>query len=186
MSLIKKLPFRQSLSQEIANAEFAYAAGSRTASRTIFEFFLMVLFIGAITACEKKNPTELHDVHWDRDMCERCKMVVSDRQNATQVINPATGRSYMYDDIGCAVLWFKEEKIEWTDKAKIWVTDITTGKWIDARTAFYDTNNITSMAYGFGAHENKATIKEGEEIINFTEVSKRIFEMEANEKRKAH
>jgi len=143
-------------------------------------FLATVLLLG-FTACEKKNPTELHGVHWDRDMCERCKMVVSDRHHATQVVNPATGRSYMYDDMGCAVLWFKEDKIEWADKAKIWVTDIATGKWIDARTALYDTNNITSMAFGFGAHENNSTIKEGEEIINFTEVSRRIFEIEANQ-----
>jgi len=148
-------------------------------------FLATVLLLG-FTACEKKNPTDMHGVHWDRDMCERCKMVVSDRHHATQVINPATRRSYMYDDIGCAVIWFKEEKIEWADKAKIWVIDIATGKWIDARTALYDTNNITSMAFGFGAHENNSTIKEGEEVINFTEVSNRIFEIEANQNRKAH
>lgn len=147
--------------------------------------FSIVLFLG-LTACEKKNPTELHNVHWDRDMCERCKMVVSDRQHATQVINPSNGRSYMYDDIGCAILWFDEEKIEWADKAKIWVTDIRTGKWIDARTALYDTNNITSMAFGFGAHENNSTVKSGEEIIGFEEMSKRIFKIEENQNRRAY
>ena len=147
--------------------------------------FSIIILLG-LTPCEKKDATEIHNVHWDRDMCERCKMVVSDRQHATQVINPATRRSYMYDDIGCAVLWFEEEKIEWADKAKIWVTDITTGKWIDARTALYDTNNITSMAFGFGAHENNGTIKKGEETVNFVEISKRIFEIEASQNRRAY
>jgi len=150
-----------------------------------YGFFLIVLLLG-LTGCEKKNPTEMHGVHWDRDMCERCKMVVSDRHHAAQVINPANRRSYMYDDIGCAVLWFEEEKIGWISTAKIWVTDISTGKWIDAKTALYDTNNITSMAYGFGAHKDNSTIKAGEEVINFTEVSKRIFEIEANQNRKAY
>ena len=152
-------------------------------------FKLLILGVIALSfsACnEKSNADSIAKVHWDRDMCERCKMVVSDRQHAVQIINPVTGRSYMYDDIGCAVLWFEEEKIEWADKAKIWVTDITTGKWIDARTALYDTNNITSMAFGFGAHENNGTIKEGEETVNFTEASKRIFEIEANYNRKAY
>ena len=147
--------------------------------------FIIVLFLG-LTACDKKNPAELHGVHWDRDMCERCKMVVSDRQHATQVISPTNGRSYMYDDIGCAILWFDEEKIAWADKAKIWVTDITTGKWIDARTAVYDTNNITSMAFGFGAHENNSTMKAGEESIDFEEMSKRIFKIEAKQNRKTY
>lgn len=149
-------------------------------------FFLAIVLLFGFTACEKKSPTEMHGVHWDRDMCERCKMVVSDRRHAVQVINPATGRSTMYDDIGCALLWFEEEKIEWADKAKIWVTDITTEKWIDARIAYYDTNNITSMAYGFAAHENNSTIKAGEEMIDFSEVSKRIFEIEANQNRRTY
>jgi len=136
-----------------------------------------------MTACEKENTNGLHSVHWDRDMCERCKMVVSDRQHAAQVMNPKTKKSMMYDDIGCAILWFEEEKVAWANEAKIWVTDISTGKWIDARTALYDTNNITSMAYGFGAHENNSSIKSGEEIIDFKEMSKRIFKIEAQQNR---
>jgi len=148
-------------------------------------FLATVLLLG-FAGCEKKDPTEMRGVHWDRDMCERCKMVVSDRHHAVQVINTVNGRSYMYDDIGCVVLWFDDEKIDWAPKAKIWITDIKTGKWIDARTALYDTHNITPMAYGFGAHENNSTIKVGEEIINFEEVSKRIFEIEENKNRKAY
>ena len=148
-------------------------------------FLATVLLLG-FTGCEKKSPTEMRDVHWDRDMCVRCKMVVSDRHHAVQVINTENGRSYMYDDIGCVVLWFDDEKIDWASKSKIWITDVSTGKWIDARTALYDTHNITPMAYGFAAHESNSTIKAGEEIINFEEVSKRIFEIEENKNRKAY
>lgn len=148
--------------------------------------FLATLLLLGFTACEKKDPTELHRVHWDRDMCERCKMVVSDRSHSVQVINTVNRRAYMYDDIGCMVLWFEEEKAEWISKAKIWVTDTTTEKWIDAKTALYDTNNITSMAYGFSAHESDSSIKAGEEIISFVEMSKRIFKIEANQNRKAY
>ena len=148
--------------------------------------FLAIVILLGFTGCEKKDPTEMHGVHWDRDMCVRCKMVVSDRHHAVQVINTENGRSYMYDDIGCVVLWFDDEKIDWAPKAKIWITDIATGQWIDARTAFYDTHNITPMAYGFGAHENNSTIKAGEEIIGYEEVSKRIFEIEENKNRKAY
>ena len=31
-------------------------------------------------ACEKKAETGVAEVHWDRDMCSRCVMVVSDRK----------------------------------------------------------------------------------------------------------
>ena len=136
-------------------------------------FLLTLSFYG----CEKKSTTELSKVHWDRDMCARCVMVVSDRANTVQVRNPDTGKTYMFDDLGCAVLWFEEEKIAWKNKAVIWINDNQTGKWINARTAFYDADNITPMDYGFAAHKEKVSIKKGKEVIPFKEVEKRILKM---------
>ncbi|HIP60277.1 MAG TPA: hypothetical protein EYH01_07625, partial [Campylobacterales bacterium] len=88
-------------------------------------FFILLLFLG----CERKIELGVHEVHWDRDMCIRCKMVVSDRMYAAQTTDPTTGKTYYFDDIGCVVLWFVEDEIEWADKAIIWVTDVKTGKW---------------------------------------------------------
>jgi hypothetical protein len=138
--------------------------------------FLPFLLFGLFfVGCEKKSLNKMAKVHWDRDMCARCVMVISDRKNTTQVKNPATHKTYMFDDIGCVVLWFKENNITWQDKAIIWTTDITTGKWIDAKTAFWDTLNITPMGYGFSAHKTKDTIKQNQEIITFKEVTKRVL-----------
>ena len=36
--------------------------------------------------------------------------------------------------------------------------------------------NVTPMAYGFGAHEQKEDIQAGLEIINYEEMKKRILE----------
>jgi len=135
-----------------------------------------VLFMN-LTGCKERSKTDVAEVHWDRDMCARCVMVVSDRKNTTQVRDPKNGKKYMFDDIGCAILWFKEEKIEWSNQAVIWVTDLTTGEWIDARTAFYDTENITPMAYGFSAHKTKSNIKKGQEIIDFEELRRRVIKI---------
>jgi len=139
---------------------------------------LSMLIVWSFAGCEKRDPNAMRKVHWDRDMCERCKMVVSDRKHTVQVIQPKTGRSYMFDDIGCMVLWLHEEQIEWASSAKIWITDSTTGDWIDARTAYYDTSCITPMAFGFGVHKTKDSIKDGEEVIDFAEASRRIFKIE--------
>ena len=149
-----------------------------------FSLFIILNFNG----CEKKKiSTELHEVHWDRDMCERCKMVASDRHHAVQVINPKNGKSYMFDDIGCALLWFDDEKIAWKDQAKIWITDVDSKKWIDARTAYYDAGNITPMAYGFAAHAKKEDIKNSKEIITYGELFKKILEIEQkNNNRRAY
>lgn len=130
-----------------------------------------------ISGCDTKIDLSPKKIHWDRDMCERCKMVLSDRNFSAQVINPSNGKSYVFDDIGCAILWFQENNIEWKEKAVIWVNDAKTGAWIDARKAFYDVANITPMAYGFGAHATKAEIKEGQEIIDFEEVARRVIKI---------
>jgi copper chaperone NosL len=143
----------------------------------LFQILILITLIFNFTACEKKVSTEVKEIHWDRDMCSRCVMVVSDRNQTVQVINPKNGEVNVFDDIGCAILWFKDQNIKWHDEAIIWINDIKTGKWINARTAYYDTMNLTPMAYGFGAHEKKEEIQEGLEIIDFNEVEKRVLEM---------
>lgn len=142
---------------------------SITLSILILSFFL--------NGCEKKIDKGVSKVHWDRDMCARCVMVVSDRKNTVQVKDPSTGKTYMFDDIGCMVVWFHKNHFGWKDKAFIWITDVSTGKWIDVRTAFYDTENITPMGYGFSAHKIKETIKKDQEIIDFDEVTRRVIKI---------
>ncbi len=154
--------------------------------RGIKIFLLPIILLFVFLGCEKKISTELHPVHWDRDMCERCKMVVSDRKHTVQMIHTATGKSYMFDDIGCLALWVEEEKIAWFSKAKIWITDVDTAQWIDAREALYDAGHITPMAYGFSAHKNKTEIKEKNRYIPFEEVYQLILKIEAKKNRKSY
>ena len=56
---------------------------------------ILLLFSMAFSfiACEKKIETGVAKVHWDRDMCVRCVMVVSDRKNTVQIRNPDTGKT---------------------------------------------------------------------------------------------
>ncbi|MDD3343132.1 MAG: hypothetical protein PHR87_06115 [Sulfurospirillaceae bacterium] len=138
-------------------------------------FIWLILFV--LMGCESKIDTDPIKVHWDRDMCERCKMVLSDRKFSAQVINPENGRRYTFDDIGCVILWFKDDKITWSDKAVIWVNDARNGTWIDARSAWYDVENITPMAYGFGAHPTKEALHDGDEVIDFAEMSRRVIKI---------
>ena len=141
------------------------------------KILVVALLLLSFSACEKKDTSGVAKVHWDRDMCARCVMVVSDRHNTTQVKDPKTGKAYMFDDIGCMALWFEEEQIAWKDSAIVWITDVDTGEWIDAKSAFYDTQNVTPMAYGFSAHKLKESIKEGEEIVDYDEVLKRVIKI---------
>lgn len=132
--------------------------------------WLVLMFLG----CEKQDSHGPAKINWDRDMCDRCVMVLSDRKHTLQLKDPNTRRVYKFDDIGCMALWFIEENIEYKDSVAIWITDADTGEWINAREAFYTTENVTPMAFGFSAHKSKTSIKEGEEIISYDEVLKRI------------
>eukprot|EP01029_Cantina_marsupialis_P004310 TRINITY_DN143502_c1_g1_i1.p1 TRINITY_DN143502_c1_g1~~TRINITY_DN143502_c1_g1_i1.p1 ORF type:complete len:150 (+),score=29.51 TRINITY_DN143502_c1_g1_i1:64-513(+) len=140
--------------------------------KSVFIFLLVLTSSG----CEDEKVEKVHEMHWDRDMCDRCKMVISERKHGVQVINKKNNSVYKFDDIGCAISWFNEEKIDWKDDAKIWITDVDTGKWIDAKTAFYDTMTRTPMSYGFAAHETKESIRQELEKIDFIEMSKRVLE----------
>lgn len=137
----------------------------------------MCIIAFLMLGCDGKPSLEPKKVHWDRDMCERCRMVLSDRKFSAQVLHPDTGKKYTFDDIGCVILWFKEDKIDWADRAQIWVNDAKTGEWINARDAFYDVENITPMAYGFGAHRSKEQIEVGQEIVDFEEVTRRVIKI---------
>lgn len=92
-------------------------------------------------------------VHWDRDACIRCNMLLSDRHYAAQIRGGPERKAYKFDDIGCALFWLKEQAVPWADAAdtEIWVNDFKTGAWIDARSAHYLAGKTTPMLYGYGA-----------------------------------
>ena len=104
-----------------------------------------------LTGCERDPGTGPAKVKWDRDICERCKMAVSDRKYAAQVRGGPKRKVHMFDDIGCAVFWLKDQDWAAAPETEIWVTDYRTGEWIDATRAHYVPGKTTPMYYGFGA-----------------------------------
>lgn len=114
---------------------------------------LLILLL--LAGCDAQPDTGAIEPHWDRDACERCRMVLSDRNHAAQIryLPPGRKRSQvlMFDDIGCASLWLSEQPWRDAPGVEIWVTDYRSGEWIDARTATYVSQRVTPMAYGLGA-----------------------------------
>ena len=104
-------------------------------------------------------------------------MAISERKYAFEIVNPKSGKTYKFDDIGCAVLWMDEEKIPWKNKAILWITDAKNGKWINARKALYTDDSITPMAYGLAAYTSKSVPK-NHEIVDYKKAVKIIYKVE--------
>jgi copper chaperone NosL len=114
----------------------------------------LVLLAGVLWGCSAGDTTGPGEVRWDREVCTRCGMAIGDRYASAQVRGAPAGqhnRLYLFDDIGCAVVWLDSQP--WADdpRTEIWVTDHRDGRWIDARLASYITGIRTPMGYGLGA-----------------------------------
>jgi copper chaperone NosL len=112
-----------------------------------------------LAGCSGGPDTGPKEVKWDRDACERCRMVLSDRKHSAQVRWLPEGkrsRVMKFDDIGCAALWLEDKPWKDAVSTEIWVTDHRTGEWIDARSATYVKGHMTPMEYGLGAQSDAA------------------------------
>jgi nitrous oxide reductase accessory protein NosL len=138
----------------------------------------VVLALAGFAGCSGDSGTGPGAVTWDRDICERCRMVLSDRRFAAQVRVPAEqegkrSKLYRFDDVGCAVLWLDEQPFKDRPGVEMWVTDHQSGEWIDARTAHYARVKNTPMEYGLGAQRAPA-----DGALDFEAAVLHIFEVE--------
>lgn len=143
-----------------------------------FAFFILTIFTGCQEDALEKG---MKKVHWDRDICERCKMIISERKFAVQILNPKTQQTYMFDDLGCAVVWFKEENLDWFNEAKIWINDAVSGQWLNAKEAIYVPDTLTPMGYGLSAYSKK-TIVENSKNLTFDQAVEKILEIDHTQK----
>ena len=106
------------------------------------------------------------EIKWDRDTCEVCRMLISDRHFAAQLRGGPKHKAYKFDDIGELVHWLEVQTWKADPKVEIWVMDMKTGsKWLNARKAHYLPGQRSPMDYGFGAVESPS-----ERSINFDEM----------------
>jgi len=110
--------------------------------------YSLLLFI---MACSEKADTGPVEVKFDRDSCEQCRMMISDRFHVAQVRGGEKHQAYNFDDIGDAITWLEQQPWKTDSKTEIWVADHRTAKWLDARFAWYVREKHTPMNYGYSA-----------------------------------
>ena len=121
---------------------------------------LWLFSILLIMGCSGEPDTGPVEVKWDRDICERCRMVLSDPHFAAQIRYYPAGkkrpRVEKFDDVGCAALWLEDKPWKVDGRTEFWVADHRTKEWIDATTATYVRKKTTPMEYGLGAQPEMA------------------------------
>ncbi len=110
---------------------------------------------------QKPLPLQLHHLQ-----DPQCAMVVESKIYSTQVA-ARDGRTWVFDDIGCMVLWLEKQKFE--SPPKLWVHTIDSDEWIEADKAYYHLGEHTPMHHGFGAYKEK---KEG--YLSYDEVKEMV------------
>lgn len=117
-----------------------------------------------ITNTEAK-PLEFKD---NTIQCPECHMYLVGKKHTAQIIT-ADKKTHFFDDVGCAILWLKTEKID-PFQTTFFVFSNDTNRYIDAFKASYTLDDETPMKYGFGAYENA---KEG--MIDFRSMRLRML-----------
>ncbi len=142
----------------------------------ILRFILIIpLFLLLISCSEEKN-TGPGEVRWDREICTRCAMAVSDPKFSAQVRGGESDKKmklYKFDDLGCAVIWLDQQKWKDDPRTEIWINDSETEKWIDAKKAWYVKVNNTPMDYGLGA-----VVEQKDGSFNFEQAKKHVYSVE--------
>lgn len=111
----------------------------------------------ALAGCSSEALTGPAEIKWDRDVCARCSMVISERAYAAQIRDPMK-KVHKFDDFGCAVFW-KEHQTFSDAEIEFWAADAGAAaraepagsQWLDARQAAYAGGKRTPMGYGFAA-----------------------------------
>lgn len=135
---------------------------------------LLPVFLFFLVACSEGEKTGPEDVHWDRDVCELCKMAISDAGFVAQVRGGPKRKLWTFDDIGCALLWLNDKPWAADPATEIWIADHRSTRdkvtWLDARKAVYVKGLLTPMNYGFAAQSEPA-----ENAFTFEDVARAII-----------
>jgi hypothetical protein len=99
-----------------------------------------VLLALSLAAC-RGDLDRAVDPIWGKQPCEHCKMLVSQRASAAQVV--VDGERHYFDDLGCMVQWLDEKRSPETG----WVR-LGEG-WTQADRARYRSGAMTPMDHGF-------------------------------------
>ncbi|GJM15937.1 MAG: hypothetical protein DHS20C13_12640 [Thermodesulfobacteriota bacterium] len=114
---------------------------------------VLIILVLAIS-CGDKPESGPVKIYYGEDICERCKMIISEKDFAAQY-KLSNGETVKFDDLGCMIQYTHDT--EKTPISEVYVVDYSSEDWIDGRKAYYIwTQNInTPMGYGLLAFKER-------------------------------
>jgi copper chaperone NosL len=124
--------------------------------RIMIGLFSLLILVFSCGDTSEYGPSE---IYYGEDICERCKMIISEKEFASQY-KISDKKNVKFDDIGCMIHFMDEEKPEHIES--IYVMDYDSGEWIDAESGYFvwtETVN-TPMGYGILSFNDKKIAQE--------------------------
>lgn len=144
-------------------------------------YIKIFMFLLLFSSCQSDTDVKPSEIYYGEDICERCKMIISESEFAAQYrIKNEPARKF--DDLGCLVKYMHEQSKN-EEELFIFVVDYETKKWINGKGANYvwDGKIKTPMNYGiisFKTIETATKYSEKNEALligNYTEVKNFIL-----------
>ena len=128
----------------------------------------LFIFVFIATACSANySPVDIED----GEMCSFCKMAISERQFAAEIITEDEV-AVKFDDIGC-MLKFRKMSSQNHRSAAIYVADNRTKEWLKADEAFFIRSATVKTPMGSGIVAFRSADEAGSEAVRFSQLSEK-------------
>ena len=93
----------------------------------------LIIGVAVFANCQKRAVAPVAIA--SEDMCSYCRMAISEKQFAGELID-AESQAFKFDDLGCLANFIKKQKNS-TQPAAYFVMDFENREWVKAESAFY-------------------------------------------------
>jgi len=121
---------------------------------------LVLLFVMVLVfSCKNDPQTGPVEIYYGENVCERCKMIISEKDFAAQY-QLSAGEAVNFDDLGCMFHYMAE--VHKDGISAIYVMDYGSKTWIDGKNAHYVwvQSIATPMGHGVIALGNEGEARE--------------------------
>ena len=120
----------------------------------------VIVGVAVFANCQKRTVEPVAIA--SEDMCSYCKMAISEKQYAAELID-SDGQVFKFDDIGCLLNFMKKRSIN-VSGASLFVMDFNQRQWVKADNAYYlrSPDVTTPMNGGIIAFKDQGKAREAE------------------------